>query len=375
MSTLSNKSLRCPYCGEFLKDGKCSNCKKDFSEHIKEIETSKSFSPDQFKTNDDILQMFICCDKILKTINTICDPFVFFSLQEVLMEYMSKIEECYSGNIKKYSEEPIFTDKDISFFNDVKEKMKVYIDMDSDTVIDFINRCISDADSIYKKELLFFKFSFYIDSLDVLPIVRLNEFFWLNGLWNDFDIGKKYRHWLNNKNTILYKIDEKYRKWNHVVFYMENERKEKLKNSILNTGIDLHSCSDVSSQNLTDTTSFYTYLVTSEEFLKLWDDLRSVDRSGCYIILSYGKKKDIEDFLDYNSIYIGQSEKVFNRVRNHLTGHGNGDVYCDVRNGDTVYVKIIYCWPYELNSLEKKLIDLFDATSSYNKTSGGATIR
>ena len=33
------------------------------------------------------------------------------------------------------------------------------------------------------------------------------------------------------------------------------------------------------------------------------------------------------------------------RVRNHLTGHGNGDVYADVRNGKPVFVKIAPCLP------------------------------
>lgn len=77
----------------------------------------------------------------------------------------------------------------------------------------------------------------------------------------------------------------------------------------------------------------------------------------------------------YENVYVGQSLHVCSRVRNHLTGHGNGDVYADVRNGKPVFVKIVPCPAQQMNALEKKLIKAFNATSSYNNTAGGSRRR
>lgn len=35
---------------------------------------------------------------------------------------------------------------------------------------------------------------------------------------------------------------------------------------------------------------------------------------------------------------------MYKRVYNHLTGHGSGDVYADVKYGKYVYVKFIACY-------------------------------
>ena len=59
------------------------------------------------------------------------------------------------------------------------------------------------------------------------------------------------------------------------------------------------------------------------------------------------------------------------RVRQHLTGKGNGDVYADFRAGRPVYVRLIACDERDMNAKEKYYIRLFNATASYNRTKGG----
>lgn len=114
-----------------------------------------------------------------------------------------------------------------------------------------------------------------------------------------------------------------------------------------------------------------------QNFLKDWDTYRSIDRPGCYIILIYRRRPlrhTAQKCKRYNEVYIGQSVNMHKRVYNHLTGHGNGDVYADVKYGRHVYVKFIPCIIEQLNIYEKGLIDEFEATNSYNRTKGGAKI-
>ena len=74
--------------------------------------------------------------------------------------------------------------------------------------------------------------------------------------------------------------------------------------------------------------------------------------------------------------YVGQSIRVLDRVNQHFTGHGNGDVYCDFKNGDHFTVRTISLVSsgYEsINDLERQLIDAHDAyRSGYNKTRGNS---
>lgn len=95
--------------------------------------------------------------------------------------------------------------------------------------------------------------------------------------------------------------------------------------------------------------------------------------AGCYVILIFNKFVKNGNFSNYENVYVGQSIWVENRVHNHFIGKGNGDVYADVKYGKKVYVKIIYCPREKMNDIEKKLIEKYDATSSYNGTSGGST--
>ena len=114
--------------------------------------------------------------------------------------------------------------------------------------------------------------------------------------------------------------------------------------------------------------------ISSRDFLEKWETLRNMERSACYVICTYGWDP-VVDFTKYQEVYVGQSKTAMKRVRNHLTGHGNGDVYCDVRNGKMVYVKIIPCEQERLNDLEKELISAMRAKESYNKTAGGSATK
>lgn len=118
--------------------------------------------------------------------------------------------------------------------------------------------------------------------------------------------------------------------------------------------------------------------VDVDDFLSEWDKYRVIDRPGCYIITIYNKKPKRSKLMackGYDEIYIGQSINVYHRVRNHFTGHGNGDVYADVKYGKAVYVRFVPCYKSQLNAVEKRLIDDYDATKSYNVTSGGSKRR
>ena len=85
-------------------------------------------------------------------------------------------------------------------------------------------------------------------------------------------------------------------------------------------------------------------------------------------------KRKVKRVTRYHEIYIGQSVNMYRRVFNHFTGHGNGDVYADVKYQRHVFVKFIPCTPELLNQYEKGLIQLYQATKSYNRTKGGAKL-
>lgn len=88
------------------------------------------------------------------------------------------------------------------------------------------------------------------------------------------------------------------------------------------------------------------------------------DFTGCYIL--HNATKDI--------YYVGQAVSVLQRVAQHLTGHGNGDVYADYKYGDIFTVKAVKLSQsgYDsLNELERDLIAAYDAyENGYNRTHG-----
>lgn len=88
--------------------------------------------------------------------------------------------------------------------------------------------------------------------------------------------------------------------------------------------------------------------------------------AGVYVL--YNKTK--------NMYYVGQSVDIIQRINNHFTGHGNGDVYADYKYGDKFTIKMI---KFEnsgfktLNELERKTIYTYNAFSKgYNKTRGNS---
>lgn len=102
--------------------------------------------------------------------------------------------------------------------------------------------------------------------------------------------------------------------------------------------------------------------VTPEEFFKIRKS--SENYQGVYILLNKTK----------NMYYVGQAIKIYDRVNQHFTGHGNGDVYADWKYGDEFTIKLI---PLKrsgfktLNELERNTISAYNAFSKgYNKTRG-----
>lgn len=111
------------------------------------------------------------------------------------------------------------------------------------------------------------------------------------------------------------------------------------------------------------------------DFLEQWDLYRKADTAGCYVILIYKKrpnKRSVRRCANYNEVYVGQSVNMYHRVHKHLTGYGNGDVYADVKYRRFVYLQFIPCKRTQLNAFEKELIEQYHATTSYNRTKGGA---
>lgn len=114
--------------------------------------------------------------------------------------------------------------------------------------------------------------------------------------------------------------------------------------------------------------------VTPEEFFRIRNSSNGgrgkkhistrYDFTGIYILFNHTK----------NMYYVGQGKKVFQRVNNHFTGHGNGDVYADYKYGDNFTIKMIALENSgfsTLNELERNAIMTYDAYShGYNKTRG-----
>lgn len=90
------------------------------------------------------------------------------------------------------------------------------------------------------------------------------------------------------------------------------------------------------------------------------------DFEGVYIIHNISKDK----------YYVGQSINVVGRVRNHLKGSGNGDVYADFKYGDNFEVILIALEDTEytnLNDLERNCIAAYHAfDKGYNKNRGNS---
>ena len=106
--------------------------------------------------------------------------------------------------------------------------------------------------------------------------------------------------------------------------------------------------------------------VSADDFLSICDTLRMSDFTGVYVL--HNKSKDM--------YYVGQSVRVVARVGQHLTGHGNGDVYADFKYGDEFEVSTVSLVDSgygSLNDLERDTIAAYDAyRKGYNRTSGNS---
>ena len=103
--------------------------------------------------------------------------------------------------------------------------------------------------------------------------------------------------------------------------------------------------------------------LSAEEFLQL-GTARGFDPTGVYVIHNQTQDK----------YYVGQSKNVIARVRAHLSGRGNGDLYADYKYGDQFGVMIIRLIDSEydnLDRLEHDMIIYFDAyNNGYNRNHG-----
>lgn len=72
--------------------------------------------------------------------------------------------------------------------------------------------------------------------------------------------------------------------------------------------------------------------------------------------------------------YVGQAQKIFNRVNQHFTGKGNGDVYADYKYGDKFtirFIKLSESGFRSLDDLEHSAILTYNAyKKGYNKNRG-----
>ena len=122
--------------------------------------------------------------------------------------------------------------------------------------------------------------------------------------------------------------------------------------------------------------------IAADAFLRNWRvgkrgsglGYAAIDQSGCYVILTNSVSRGNGD-VSYDAVYVGQSVHVCSRVRQHLTGHGNGDVYADVRDGKDVQIRIVPCTKKQMKDVERELIAAFHATDYYNRTRGGSKRR
>ncbi len=106
-----------------------------------------------------------------------------------------------------------------------------------------------------------------------------------------------------------------------------------------------------------------TYGITPEQFFDLKKTVKG-DIVGVYVIYNADKKM----------YYVGQAKRLYFRVWQHLTGHGNGDVYADYKYGNRFIIRFVTLNESgcnDLDMLERNLIQYYNAfTTGYNKTVG-----
>lgn len=103
--------------------------------------------------------------------------------------------------------------------------------------------------------------------------------------------------------------------------------------------------------------------LSPERFLDLKRTVTG-DVVGVYIIYN----------IDRKMYYVGQAKRLYFRVWQHFTGHGNGDVYADYKYGNRFMIRFISLSESgytDLDMLERDMIRQYNAfTTGYNKTVG-----
>ena len=114
--------------------------------------------------------------------------------------------------------------------------------------------------------------------------------------------------------------------------------------------------------------------MTPEEFFRVRKEGLGKNGKACYgltqnfagVYVLYNQTK--------NMYYVGQGQRVLDRVNSHFTGKGNGDVYADYKYGDafTITTFALEESGYSsLNELERSAIEAYGAFAhGYNKTRG-----
>lgn len=104
-------------------------------------------------------------------------------------------------------------------------------------------------------------------------------------------------------------------------------------------------------------------VISVNEFMKLKQQQKG-DMVGVYVIYNENR----------NMYYVGQAKKLFFRINQHFTGHGNGDVYADYKIGNNFKIMIIPLSDSgykDIDLLEKDMIQKYNAYEcGYNKTKG-----
>ena len=114
--------------------------------------------------------------------------------------------------------------------------------------------------------------------------------------------------------------------------------------------------------------------LSREEFLARWkDELSRKEESGCYALFFY---KKYTRPAAYDSVYIGQSQKIYHRLHQHLTGRGNVLAKRFMEQGYRVLCCPLPASLWRMNEYEKQLIRAFRANLyGLNRTAGGAKRR
>lgn len=104
--------------------------------------------------------------------------------------------------------------------------------------------------------------------------------------------------------------------------------------------------------------------ITADDFLRLRKQRKLPNFAGVYVI--HNTTQDL--------YYVGQSIHVMDRVNQHFTGHGNGDVYADFRyqnQFELFLIPLANSGYATLNALEKDAIHVYHAyDKGYNRTRG-----